>query len=236
MRGIEDGDAWVELQAEGTGPAIDAPIAFAPWVDRLVVVSTNSGGTQSDETWALQIDHSVPALASLESVDAAMDRVSLRWRLGASDGRAITLTRRDSIEPWQTLAELLPAGDGRLAYEDHDVAAGQRLIYRLSDGVRVLTETPVTVPGAMVLSFTGARPAPARGAASIAFILPIASNVRIECYDLRGARVLSRDLGRQQAGSHLHHWRETSTLRPGLYLARLITETTSCDAKVVLLP
>ncbi len=236
MRGIEDGDAWVELQAEGTGPAIDAPIAFAPWADRLVVVSTNSDGTQSDETWALQIDHSVPALASLENVDAAMDCVSLRWRLGASDGRAITLTRRASMQPWQTLAELLPDGDGRLTYEDHDVATGQSLTYRLSDGVRVLTETSVTVPGASVLSFAGARPAPARGAASIAFTLSEPSNVRIEFYDLRGARVLSRELGRQEAGSHLHHWRETATLRPGLYLARLFTETTSRDAKVVLLP
>lgn len=236
MRGIEDGDAWVELQTEGTGPVIDAPVAFAPWVDRLIVVSTNSDGTQSDETWALQIDHSVPALASLESVDAAEDRVMLRWRLGSPDARAVRLSRSESGAPWQVLAELLPDGDGRVSYEDLDVTADQRLTYRLSDGTRVLLETVVTVPRAPTLSFTGARPAPARGTASLAFTLPTASKVRIECYDLRGARVLSCDLGRQDAGAHLHLWRETSTLRPGLYLARLVTETASRDAKVVLLP
>lgn len=236
MRGIEDGDAWVELQADGAGPVIDAPIAFAPWVDRLVVVSTNSDGTQSDETWALQIDHSVPALASLESVDAAEDRVMLRWRLGAPGSRAITLARSEPGTPWRVLADLLPDGDGRVSYEDLDVTADHRLTYRLSDGTRVLIETVVTVPRTPALSFAGARPAPARGAASLAFTLPAAANIRIEFYDLRGARILSQDLGRQDAGSHLHLWRETATLRPGLYMARLLTDTTSRDAKVVLLP
>lgn len=235
MRGIEDDDAWVELDAIGNAPLTDAPIAFAPWADRLVVVSTNSDGTQSDETWALQIDHAVAALASLERVDANAGQVTLVWRLGEPNGSSVTLSRRVQDGPWKTLAQLTPDGDGRLAYEDRDITAGSRMDYRLLEGVRILIETSVSVPGHSPLSFAGARPAPARGAAQLAFALPVASSVRLELYDVSGARVLVRQLGRQQGGEHLYAWRETASLRPGLYLARIVTDAGTREAKVVLL-
>ncbi|MEO5989315.1 MAG: hypothetical protein ABIR01_10440 [Candidatus Eisenbacteria bacterium] len=235
MRGIEDSDAWAELETIGSPPLKDAPVAFAPWADRLVVMSTNSDGTQSDETWALQIDHVVAALASLERLHATSETVSLAWRLGESNGGPVALTRREGDGPMRTLAQLTPDGEGRVAYDDRQVTAGSHMVYRLLEGTRLLIETSVTVPGNSVLSFAGTRPAPARGVVQLAFALPVASDVRLEFYDIRGTRVLMRELGRQDPGEHLFTLRETASLRPGLYLARMITGAGTREAKVVLL-
>ena len=235
-RGTDDGDAWTLLDTSGDPPLFDGPIALALWADRLVVVSTNRDGPQSDETWALQIDHAVPALASLESVDSSPEHVAIAWRLGDSNGGAVALARRAGDDPWRTLRLLMPDGEGRVAYDDRDVAPGQLLGYRLSDGARTLIETTVRVPERTPLAFAGACPSPARGAAHLAFTLPAASPVTLDLYDVRGARVLSRELGVQPAGAHEWTWPETSTLRPGLYLARLTTSAGRRDARVVMLP
>jgi len=235
-RGIADSDTWSVIETGGDAPDVDAPIAFAPWCDRLVVVSTNGDGPQDDETWALQVDHVVAALASLESVDASPELVSIAWRIGGSNGAPVTLSRRAADGTWQVLGDLLPDGEGRVAYDDRDVTAGTLLTYRLSDGAHTLIETAVRVPLRTALSFAGARPAPARGAAHLAYALPAAEPVTLELYDVRGARVLTHDLGVQPAGEHEWTWRETASLRPGLYLARLIAGTNRRDAKVLLLP
>jgi len=59
-RGI---DAWVTLATSGDPPLADAPIAFAPWCNRLVVATTNRSGPQADETWALEFPHASPLAA-----------------------------------------------------------------------------------------------------------------------------------------------------------------------------
>ena len=235
MRGIADGDTWQPLTTAGDQPGINGPIAFAPWCDRLVVTSTNRDGPQNDETWALGIDHAVPALASLESVEAAPDRVAIHWRVSGAPG-ALALARREDGGEWRDLATLLPDGEGRVSFEDRDVVPGQSLTYRLSGASGALAETRVLVPLRTPLAFSGARPSPARGAAHMAFALPADSPVRLELYDVRGARVLARELGLRPAGEHEWTWPETAALRPGLYLARLVTSAGARDAKVVLLP
>jgi hypothetical protein len=123
-----------------------------------------------------------------------------------------------------------------VSFEDRDVTPGAQLDYRLSDDTRTLAEASVSVPLRTLLSFAGARPSPARGAAHMVFALPQASPVTLELFDVRGARVLSRELGMRAAGKHEWTWRETATLRPGLYLARLTGNAGRKEAKVVLLP
>jgi hypothetical protein len=233
-RGVNDEDAWELLATAGDEPGFSAPIAFAPWCLRLVVASTNGSGPQSDEVWALDVDRSVPALASLESVEASPDRVAIVWRV--SGAGPFTLSRLVDDGGWTTLGPLMPDGQGRVAYEDRDLSPGQRLVYRLADGARTLAEQDVLVPGRTALAFAGARPSPVRGAARLAFSLGADSPVTLELFDVRGARVLSRRLGVQAAGDHEWTWPETARLRPGLYLARLTTNAGRRDARMVLLP
>lgn len=235
MHGTLDDDGWVAIPTSGDAPLTAGPIAFAPWCDRLVTTSANISGPQSDETWALVLDHAVPALASLESVEASADRVAIAWRT-AGTAEPLAISRRVNGGPSQSLGLLLPDGEGRVSLVDRDVSPGARIDYRLSDGARTLAETSVNVPLRTLLSFAGTRPSPARGAAHMAFTLPEASPVTLELFDVRGARVLSRELGMRAAGAHEWTWSETATLRPGLYLARLTGNAGRKEAKVVLLP
>jgi hypothetical protein len=233
-RGVEDGDAWTVIATNGDPPLVDAPVAFAPWCDRLVVASSNRDGPQADEVYALQVDHAVATLASLESVECSPGRVAIAWRVTGAG--PFTLSRRDGDGAWATLAEQLPDGEGRVAFEDRDVSPGQRLTYRLAEGGRTLAEQSVVVPAGTALAFAGARPSPARGAARLAYALPADSPVTLELFDVRGGRILSRELGLQVAGEHVWTWPETASLRPGLYLVRLTTRAGRRDARVVLLP
>ena len=185
-RGIQDGDSWATLATSGDPPLADAPIAFAPWCDRLVVASTNRSGPQADETWVLQLERVGPA------------RV-----------------RRPIREP---------GGHPR------GLEGGQA-----GDGLRVPGEAGAHGPLPIAPSFT-VNPSPSRGAARMSFTLPSASRVTIELFDVRGARVMSRDLGVQPAGEHAWTWPQTSALAPGLYMARLTTGAGRIEAKVLLLP
>lgn len=235
LHGTRDDDGWVALTTTGDPPLTAKAIAFAPWCDRLVATSANRSGPQADETWALQVDHAVPALASLESVEASAERVSIAWRLAGAAG-PVAISRRVDGGSWQALGLLLPDGEGRVSFEDRDVAPGAQIDYRLSDGARTLAEVAVSVPLRSLLSFAGSRPSPARGEARMVFTLPEASPVTLELFDVRGARVLSRELGVKAAGEHEWTWRETAALHPGLYLARLTGNAGRKEAKVVLLP
>jgi hypothetical protein len=235
-RGTEDDDAWMPIATTGDAPEAYGAVAFAPWCDRLVVASTLRSGPQADETWALQLQPGLFARATLERVEATARHVALVWKLGRAPSTPLTISRREDETPWQIVARPLPDDRGRVEFEDVGAPAGVQLAYRLSAGTRTLSETTVRVPLPNSLSFSAARPSPARGMFTVAFALPEASPVSLELFDVHGARVLSRELGMQRPGEHVWAWPETAALRAGLYVARLSTRSGQRESKAVLLP
>jgi hypothetical protein len=79
------------------------------------------------------------------------------------------------------------------------------------------------------------HPNPAREVAILSFVLPQAGETRLEVFDPMGRRVLSRDLGFRPAGPQgaafstglLH------SMRPGLYLVRIVTPFYSVIGRLV---
>jgi hypothetical protein len=235
-RGIADDDRWTLVPTSGEAPVFQGPVAFASWADRLVVASTTATGPMPDETWALPLEHVQVTNATLESARKTSARVALTWRLDGVAAAPLTVSRRSGDAPWEVVAHPLADGDGRVVFEDIGVAAGADIRYRLKEGARTLFEESLHVPAVSPLALAATRPSPARGTLNVVFALPVTSPVKLELFDVHGARVLERDLGLQQEGEHTWGWQETATLRPGIYLVRLISRGQTRETKAVLLP
>lgn len=72
-----------------------------------------------------------------------------------------------------------------------------------------------------VLALTSPQPNPANGEVNVVFTVPDAEMVRIEIVDVRGRRVLARDLGSLGPGTHTQRIAERGALAAGVYFVRL---------------
>jgi hypothetical protein len=95
-----------------------------------------------------------------------------------------------------------------------------------------VNDHPGTLPNAFVLNQN--YPNPFNPTTTISFSLPSNSPVRLEVYDILGRTVESRDLGALAAGSHEIEY-DASNLASGVYLYRVVTNTTSLTRKMVLM-
>ena len=193
--------------------------------------------TEGADTWILQVDQLVPALASLVSVNAGPGRVEVTWELSPSVTSA-RVYRNAGDGPWTALARVAPDGSGRVGYVDLDVIPGSRYGYRLGlpgqGGEVTAGEIWVDVPGAAQFALRGMTPNPApAGAGLVGFSLPDASPARLELVDVSGRRVFSREVGGLGRGEHVVRVSGDQALAPGLYLVRLTRGGRSLTAKAV---
>lgn len=96
-------------------------------------------------------------------------------------------------------------------------------------GIAFLAAGPLAAPGgggepALELALRGAGPNPAGAEARLEFALPREQHVRLGVHDALGREVAVLADGLQAAGRHSVSWR-TAGARPGLYFARLRTES-----------
>jgi hypothetical protein len=153
-------------------------------------------------------DQATPTLVSLVSAEGRSDRVTIVWSVSADPGTAMTVERSTGAGAWTTLAPIAADGEGLARFEDTDVAAGQRLGYRL----RVIRagesftagEAWVDVPSQAQVALAGIFPNPAHGQALFAsFSLASRERATLELIDLAGRRVWSREVGGLGPGSHV---------------------------------
>jgi len=140
----------------------------------------------------------------------------------------------------------LPLGTGlpRAPVLDLDFHQPTRLLAAGTHGRSLLTvtapdaATPVDdLPSAVGVALAAA-PNPFNPATTLRFALPAGGDVRLEVYDVRGARVAIVLDEARAAGSHEVRWDATGAdgraLASGLYLARLVTDTGTATAKLML--
>lgn len=93
--------------------------------------------------------------------------------------------------------------------------------------------------GAGAVALSAARPNPTVGATSFTFTLPVASEVDLAVYDLRGRRVATLAGAAVEAGAHSARW-DAAGAAPGIYFARLSARAggavTTRNQRVVVLP
>lgn len=163
-------------------------------------------------------DGTVGIAATLVEASATPAGVHLHWWVD-QPGAPCAIERREGEAAWSEIARLRADDLGRVVWDDAAVAAGGRYGYRLIDVAerRVVSEVTVTVPRATArLELAGFRPNPPDGRFLLELALPAAGGARLEVLDVRGRRVMSRDLA-LGAGRHVVGLGELKALPAGLY-------------------
>jgi len=178
----------------------------------------------------------IPTLASLVSVDARPDRVSLLWDLGGSRVATAIVERRAPPVDWAALASVTPDGSGRVHFDDLTVVAGARYAYRLRlgsgpDGTTT-AETWIEVPPALAFALEGARPNPTSGPLAVAFTLPSSARTTLDVLDVTGRRVRTRAIESPTVGRQQLNLEGDGALAPGLYFVRLRQEQRTALTRV----
>jgi len=183
-------------------------------------------------------DQTVPALAALIDAHADAGQVRISWLVAGGAGTQASVYRRESTSAWTRIGNLVADGSGRLQFEDRDVRPGARFGYRLGvfTGAReVLTgEVWVEVPNGLRLAFAPA-PNPHLGALDVSFTLPSRAPARLEMFDVRGRRLLTREVGAMGPGLHVLRLGGDRAFASGLYFLRLTQAETIAETRSVVL-
>jgi hypothetical protein len=237
--GARRGDVW-ELKLVGTpawsrlySATVSPPSRFGhaavydPPRRQMVVFGGDLGPSElSREVWSLNLDMATPVTLALASAESAPDHVRLTWAGGEVAGlRAMVHRTSGEGDEWLELGSPVVEGSDRLVYEDRAVVPGARYGYRLvvwegSEETR-LDPVWVTVPERAVTSLIGALPNPAERELSVAFTLAGDQPARLELFDLRGRRIVAREVGTLGAGAHRVSLADARGLPAGVYLVRL---------------
>lgn len=208
-----------------------SPIRFSA-TPRLYVSWTDNRAATEREVFMQRLDGAGAAVWNVDGItrvvfslvasEASPGRVRVVWQ--TSEATAATVYRRSADGPWQAIATMTTDGNGRIDFEDVEVAPGVRYGYRLGvtqPGGEVLSpEVWIDVPSGLSLSLEGFSPNPSIGDLVVAFTIPHAEPASLELIDLSGRRVAARDLAGLPAGRH------TIRLDPvrvpaGMYFLRL---------------
>jgi hypothetical protein len=159
----------------------------------------------------------VSTLASLVEAQARPGWARIEWLWNGDASARPTLFRREPRGDWQSLGEVLANHERRIIVEDHPTKSGEHG-YQLRLGDRIVAEAWVNVPGAE-LAIESLAPNPARGSITLSAILQ-GVPARIEAFDVRGRRALSREIG-TLTGRQQITIPEAAQLPAGVYVLRL---------------
>lgn len=169
-------------------------------------------------------DDPTAVAVSLVGSTAGPDMASLRWY--SPTGLALaSVYRRTKTEDWRAMGTVSVDGSGYLDFTDREVMPGTRYGYRLGiaeDGRESFHgETWLTIPARSELVLHGLRPNPSGARGSVAFSLPDGHPARVELFDVRGRRLMDRQVGPLGAGTHVLPLEMGARFPPGIYLIRL---------------
>ncbi len=182
-----------------------------------------------------------PVEATLATVTAERDKVTLVWTSGGDAAATGTVERSRDGVAWDRLGTVLTDGVGHLTWVDRNVTPGDHLAYRLlldgAAGPRTLGPVWVDVPRAARLALAGARPNPGPSGRGVwvAFSLPDQAPATLSLFDVGGRKVAALDVGALGAGDHLVHLAAGRVLDPGLYLVRLTRGSESLTSRATLM-
>jgi len=193
--------------------------------------------TDSTSAWNLYVVSLgiTPTAASVVRANTEPGRVEIEWRVSAS-AATLLVYRSSTASIWQIVGAVTPDAQGNVAFEDRAVAAGSRYGYRLGwtapDGSELIAgEVWVDVPRAPRLALGGFRPNPSGGDPQVVFTLSDRSSATLELFDVRGRRVLVRELGSLGPGEHVVSLSTYGGLDPGLWFVRLTQKGVSVTAR-----
>jgi len=193
------------------------------WFDdgswRIEVFHTNALGYPS-----IAIDQA-GAIHSCYSVYTESSNRPLTYSYKPGGGEWITEEVESNVQCWNTALDIDPSGRPHIIY--YNYSGG---ITKHAWGASVTGVGGEPPRGQLVLS--SMYPNPSGGRSSVAFELPVAANVELDIYDVRGRKVRAIRHGIMSQGSHVA---EVSGLASGVYLVRLRAGGETQTRKLVVL-
>jgi Galactose oxidase, central domain len=226
--------AWTQLSPLD-GPPIGRDCTTAAYDsrrDRMVVFGGWSGLESLSDSWILDWND-VRDKATLQPTALAQpDVAQLHWDVEDATGISAAIFRRQEGTEWSSIALIDRDGAGDVAYEDHDVVAGQRYAYlaavpsqRGADfGGEVWVDVPSTIsvdPNPLAFALHRVAPNPVLDHLRVSFVLPSAAPARLSLYDVAGRQVATREVGSLGPGVHQVELAQAGSLGRGLYFLKL---------------
>ena len=198
------------VAADGSGGAIVA------WVD-------HRGGVSKVYGARISPDGVVPTLVSLVSAEPGAGFARLIWSVRTAEEGPVRIYRRQEGTPWSWITSVSPDAEGRVVYEDRDVAPG-RYGYRIgipsSGQEQFFGEEWVEIPGPWMLALEPS-PNPVAGPISLSFTLPSAEHAAVDLVDVAGRRIESHSIDPHGAGRYQLRLEEVRGIASGVYIVRL---------------
>jgi hypothetical protein len=240
-----DGE-WTQLLPEGTVPEIrDATAAiYDPQADRMVLFGGWSGTQMLGDTQFLTWDDAGQGATVSGSADVGDHVAQLEWNTQNTSGPIGAVYRRKPDTEWTSIGVVEADAQGNISFEDNTITPGFEYGYQIvvtsEVGDEVLGEVWVSAPtdvhdrtpnAALAVSVW---PNPAVGPLSISFTLADDDRGRLEMFDVRGKRVLERDIGALGAGAHRLEIGHARDYPAGVYFVRLTQSGRSVSSRLVL--
>ena len=237
--------AWTQLSPDGPVPGVRDAMAAAydPLGDRMVLFGGWSGTGMLGDTQFLAWDDAgqAAAVTSTGELDNGVPR--LEWSTQNTTGPIGAVYRRETGTEWTSIGTVEADGQGLVSFEDHSVTPGRDYGYQIvvssEVGDEFVGEVWVSVPIATSVGTPNAAlallasPNPAGGLWGVSFALAGDGPARLEMFDVRGQRVLSRDVGALGAGARRLEVGNAKDYPSGVYYLRLTQSGRSATSRIV---
>ncbi len=238
--------AWTELSPDGPLPTVrDATAAiYDPRGDRMVVFGGWSGTSMLDDTQFLTWDDAGQGAAVTASGELDQGVVRLEWSTQNTTGPIGAVYRREPTTEWTSIGTVEADGQGLISFEDNTVTPGQDYGYQIvvssEVGDEFVGEVWVSIPTAIDARTPSAAfalqvsPNPAGGPFGISIASPSSEPARLEMFDVRGRRILSRDIGALAARAGRLEVGNAKDYPSGVYYLRLTQSGRTASSRLVL--
>jgi hypothetical protein len=181
-------------------------------------------------------DELTAVTASLATLRIEANDVVAEWQVDVAGADHVDVVRSSYPSGFERIGQAPIDGSHRARFVDRNVAPGHygyAIQFTNHDAITTSAFAWIDVVAAARFTLTGFRPNPSDGRAPVAFVLPEASSVRVEVFDVRGRRIRDLSAPRLDAGSHTME--VGSRLPAGVYWIRLRTRGRTVSARGVVL-
>lgn len=241
----EDGE-WTQLSPDGSVPGGRDVMAasYDPHGDRMVLFGGWSGTTMLEDTQFLTWDDAGENATATSSAENDGGVASIAWGTQNTTSPIAAVYRREPGTEWTSLGVVEADGAGLVSFQDNSITPGQNYGYQIvvssEAGDELIGEVWLSSPTGVGDRTPSAGlklqawPNPAVGPVSVSLTLTGDSPARLEMFDVRGQRVLSREVGAVGAGAHRLDLGHAKDYPSGVYFLRLTQSGRSVESRFVL--
>lgn len=237
--------AWTQLSPTGPTPEVRDAMAAAydRRGDRMVMFGGWSGTEVLGDTQFLTWDDAGEEAVASSSAEDDNGVARLEWSTQHTVGPIGAVYRREPGTEWTSIGTVEADGAGLVTFEDPTVVPGQDYGYQIVVSsevgdefigevwLNVATAVEETPSAAMALQVW---PNPAAGIFSASFALAGDGPAQLEMFNVRGQRVLAREVEALGAGEHRLDIGRATDYPSGVYFLRLSQSGRSVSSRFVL--